>query len=58
MILMKKFIVSLQDMNGSYNGNGDTDTVINHIEPGPGMIRKDNSPIFSRSNIGNRGTGF
>ena len=43
-------------MNGSYNGNGDTtDTVINHIDPGPGMLRKDNSPIFSRSNIGNRG---
>ena len=55
---MKKFIVSLQDMNGSYNGNGDTDTVINHIDPGPDMIRKDNSPIFSRSNIGNRGNVF
>ena len=41
-------------MNGTYNGNGDTmgETVINHIDSNPGMLRKDNSPIFRRSNIG------
>ena len=41
-------------MNGTYNGNGDTmgETVINHIDSNPGMLRKDNSPIFRRSNLG------
>ena len=41
-------------MNGTYNGNGDTmgETVINHIDSNPGMLRKENSPIFRRSNIG------
>ena len=44
----------VQDMNGTYTGNGDTmgETVNNHIDPAPGMLRKDNSPIFGRSNIG------
>ena len=41
-------------MNGTYNGNGDAmgETVINHIDSNTGMLRKDNSPIFRRSNIG------
>ena len=58
----------LQDMNGSYctmsgAGNGAPDTttesVINHLGdnkgPASGMLRKDNSPIFGRSSIVNRG---
>ena len=41
-------------MNGVYNGNGDTENVINHLDPG--MIRKDNSPVFSHSAVRNIGT--
>lgn len=57
-----------KDMNGSYctmsgAGNGAPDTttesVINHLGdnkgPASGMLRKDNSPIFGRSSIVNRG---
>ena len=41
-------------MNGTYNGNGDAmgETVINHIDSNTGMLRKDNSPIFRRPNMG------
>ena len=44
----------VQDMNGTYNGNGDAmgETVINHIDSNTGMLRKDNSPIFRRPNMG------
>ena len=48
-------------MSGAGNGAPDTTTesVINHLGdnkgPASGMLRKDNSPIFGRSSIVNRG---
>ena len=41
----------LQDLNGSYNG--ETETTINHLDPG--ILRKDNSPIFGHNAVIGRG---
>ena len=49
-------------MSGAGNGSTvpcETESVINHLDSrtqAPGMLRKDNSPIFGRSNIVNRGS--